>query len=855
MVPSSSSIQGTAEELRLEALASYDVIDTPPEQDLDDIARLAAQICATPVALVTLVDGRRQVFKARFGFEGTTSDLETGFCPLVVRREAPLTIADTLADPGHADNVATREGGVRFYAGVPLTAPGGFVLGTLCVLDVKPRELSDEQHSALAALARQVMRQLELRAALRREREGDVRHRHVLNGAVEHAIVAADLKGRVVEWNEGAGRLLGWSPEEAIGEPVARLIRTVDRDADWFEADAERTLRRGPLTAEEWHRRRSGADLWANRTMSPLKGEDGQVTGYVVVMRDRTEERRREQRLAILSEAAAKLLVADDPEAVLGSVVSESASLLAFQHAYSHVVFADGKSVCTARSVGIEGEATVALDKAIFESTLCSVVARTRAPVIVPDVSRSEQTNIEDARKAGLSSYAGFPVMAGDRLFGVLSFGSLRVHAFDAQALSFFATLARYVAVVRERLDREASLKALAQTLEQRVEERTAELRDAEAALRQSQKLEAVGQLTGGVAHDFNNLLTVLKSSVDLLRKPNLAEERRRRYLDAISDTVDRAAKLTGQLLAFARRQALKPEVFDAAERVRAVSEMLDSVTGSRIRVSLDLSAEPCHVRADASQFETALVNMAVNARDAMDGEGTLTLRVHDGGRLPPIRGHAGSAAAFVAVSLTDTGTGIPADRIGQIFEPFFTTKGVGKGTGLGLSQVFGFAKQSGGDVDVSSEVGRGTTFTLYLPYVPAPEATDAGARRKTAVAGGGRRVLVVEDNVEIGRFATQLLDDLGYQSHWAANADEALARLATPAHEFDVVFSDVVMPGMNGVDLAREIRRRHPALPVVLTSGYSHVLAEEGPQGFDLVHKPYSAEQLSRALRRATSG
>ena len=376
----------------------------------------------------------------------------------------------------------------------------------------------------------------------------------------------------------------------------------------------------------------------------------------------------------------------------------------------------------------------------------------------------------------------------------------------------------------------------------------------AEEALRQAQKLEVVGQLTGGVAHDFNNLLTVLRSSVDLLRRPNLTEDRRRRYLDAISDTVDRAAKLTSQLLSFARRQALKPETFDAKERVRSIADMLDSVTGARVRVIVDLGDEPCHVRADASQFETAVVNMAVNARDAMDGEGTLTLRVHDGSPLPPIRGHAGSSGAFVAVSLSDTGAGIPPERLAHVFEPFFTTKGVGKGTGLGLSQVFGFAKQSGGDIDVDSEPGRGTTFTLFLPHVALIEA-DTGSKsthRKVVANGGGRRVLVVEDNVEIGRFATQILEDLGYQSDWAVNADEALEKLSSA--EFDVVFSDVVMPGMNGVDLGREIRHRHPDLPVVLTSGYSHVLAEEGPHGFDLLHKPYSAGQLSAALRRATA-
>ena len=384
--------------------------------------------------------------------------------------------------------------------------------------------------------------------------------------------------------------------------------------------------------------------------------------------------------------------------------------------------------------------------------------------------------------------------------------------------------------------------------------EKAAALAEAEEALRQSQKLEAIGQLTGGVAHDFNNLLTIIRSSVDFLRRPDLPEARKSRYLDAVSDTVARAAKLTGQLLSFARRQALKAEAFDLVECLRGLAEMLDTVTGARIRVVADLPDAACFVRADRSQFETALVNMAVNARDAMDGEGTLTLRLACGGPKPAIRGHAAAPGPFAAVSLTDTGSGIPPEVIGRIFEPFFTTKEIGKGTGLGLSQVFGFAKQSGGDVDVTSAPGRGTTLTLYMPEVePEPREEEPADRMEAAAGGAGQRVLVVEDNVEVGRFATQILEDLGYETIWAANAGEAVAHLGSDGAGFDAVFSDVVMPGMNGVELGRDIRRRYPGLPVVLTSGYSHVLAQEGSHGFELLQKPYSAEQLSRILQRVT--
>jgi PAS domain S-box-containing protein len=379
------------------------------------------------------------------------------------------------------------------------------------------------------------------------------------------------------------------------------------------------------------------------------------------------------------------------------------------------------------------------------------------------------------------------------------------------------------------------------------------ELKLAQEALRQSQKLEAIGQLTGGVAHDFNNLLTIIRSSSDLLRKPGIPEERRRRYVDAISETVDRAAKLTGQLLSFARRQALAPEIFDPIARIRSITDMLRTLGGSRIEIVTEFLCDRCFVEADAGQFETALVNMAANARDAMDGEGRLAIRVAEKVALPSIRGHAGSPGRYVAISMSDTGCGIPSDQLGAIFEPFFTTKDIGKGTGLGLSQVFGFAKQSGGDVAVRSEVGHGTTFTLYLP-----RATKAGTMASvtddhstlSSETGHGRRVLVVEDNLDVGAFSTQLLADLGYETTWAKNANEALTILES-VDNFDVVFSDVVMPGMGGVELGLEIRRRYPTLPVVLTSGYSHVLAQEGRFGFELLRKPYAAEELSSILRR----
>ncbi len=381
---------------------------------------------------------------------------------------------------------------------------------------------------------------------------------------------------------------------------------------------------------------------------------------------------------------------------------------------------------------------------------------------------------------------------------------------------------------------------------------------EAEDALKHSQRLEALGQLTGGVAHDFNNLLTVIRASVDLLNRPQLSEERRQRYITAIAEAVARAAKLTSQLLAFARRQTLKPEVFDVGDRMQPLRDMLATLLGPAIEIVMQLPTEPCLVNADAGQFETALINMATNARDAMQGKGRITFTVHAATTVPDTPAHpAGSPIfnnpGFVCVTVSDTGVGIPAAQMGRIFEPFFTTKQVGQGTGLGLSQVFGFARQSGGEVTVASEVGQGSIFSLYLPRVPGDLLPRSQAPTTApAVAGSGMSVLVVEDNIELGNFAADGLTELGYSITLVDNATDALAELLGDADRFDVVFTDVVMPGMTGLDLAQAIRDRCIGVPVVLTTGYSEALSQGGVIGFDLLQKPYSIEELSRVLHRA---
>jgi PAS domain S-box-containing protein len=371
------------------------------------------------------------------------------------------------------------------------------------------------------------------------------------------------------------------------------------------------------------------------------------------------------------------------------------------------------------------------------------------------------------------------------------------------------------------------------------------ERRAAEEAVRHAQKMDAIGQLTGGVAHDFNNLLTIIRSSADLLRRRDLPADRFRRYVDAISDTADRAAKLTNQLLIFSRRHPVTREVFDIADQLRRVSEMLQTVLGSHISLELDIAEQPLAVEADANQFENVMVNLVANARDAMEGRGSLSIRLARAQNFD-------AAGEFVTVAVRDTGCGIPESQIDKIFEPFFTTKPVGRGTGLGLSQVYGFAQQSDGKVTVDSTVGVGTTITLCLPLSSKPIQPKTEGRAASTESRIRARVLVVEDNAQVGEFSSQLLLDLGYETVLAPNAEEALQLVENEPRRFDIIFSDVVMPGIDGVALGHKIRQRFPHMPFVLTSGYSQVLTGESQHGFELLQKPFSVEDLSRVLRRA---
>ena len=444
-------------------------------------------------------------------------------------------------------------------------------------------------------------------------------------------------------------------------------------------------------------------------------------------------------------------------------------------------------------------------------------------------------SQLDDAeRRVGFRKLEGFPVyvVAGIDSAAIRAewLATMSSHLIFGLPATFFLFLISGIALKRtRRLHSEAERRE-----------------SAEVALRQSQRLEAIGQLTGGVAHDFNNLLMIVGGSVQRLRR-DLTDDKHIRLLDMIATAASRGETLTRQLLAFSRRQTLTPTVIDLAQHLPELKDMLSRSLRGDIAIEVTATGRGCAVKVDASELELALLNLAVNARDAMPNGGALRI----GAEPVVLDGTPDSlSGAFVAIRVADTGTGISADVLPRVFEPFFTTKEVGKGTGLGLSQVYGFAKQAGGAVTIASTVGSGTVITLYLPRtteLTAPPIAPTEHKEQPRRTG---TVLLVEDTAEVADVASAYFQQLGYGVKQATSAREALELLAADS-KIDLVFSDILMPGgMNGLELGHAIRKLYPSLPVLLTTGFSTSAREAVEQGFLLLQKPFDLAGLEQALR-----
>jgi PAS domain S-box-containing protein len=716
--------------------------------------------------------------------------------------------------------------------------------------------------------------------------------RQIVNSATDTAIISTDPKGRVTSWNEGAYRILGWRETEMLGETLECIFTAQDRARGKLASEMADAVARGRGGGEEgWRIRNDGSRFWAAGEVTPiLDGPDG-VAGFIKILRDRTAQRQaeesiREERrvLAVLNRAGSALAVETDVHRLVQIVTDAGVELSGAEFgAFFYNVLdegAEGYMLYTLSGAPVEAFSKFPMPRntQVFAPTF-NGEGIVRSDDITQDPRYGHNTPGTGMPEGHLPvrSYLAVPVIArSGNVIGGLFFGHAAIAVFTDRSEQRVASLAAEAAVAldnarlsqasqREILERkraEEALRDLNATLEQQVIERSEELRRNEEALRQSQKMEAVGQLTGGVAHDFNNLLQIIIGNLDTLRR-NLPLEsgRLRRAAEQAMNGARRAASLTQRLLAFSRRQPLDPRSIDLNSLVNDMSELLHRTLGETVAVETVRGAGLWRVEADANELEAAILNLAVNARDAMPEGGRLTIETSNA---HVDEGYAAMHAEvipgqYAVISVSDTGSGMDAATLAKAFEPFFTTKPVGKGTGLGLSQVYGFVKQSGGHVKIYSEIGEGTTVRIYLPR-KAGAGKEAALVEQPSLPEGTHEetVLVVEDDDDVRTYSVETLRELGYRVIESHDGPSALRLLERQSH-VDLLFTDVILPGgMTGAQVATHARTLRPELKVLFTTGYArNAIVHHGrlDQGAQLITKPFSYAELAAKVRDVLDG
>jgi PAS domain S-box-containing protein len=613
--------------------------------------------------------------------------------------------------------------------------------------------------------------------------------RLLVQSVVDYAIYLLDPTGKITSWNAGAERIKGFDAEEIVGKNFSTFYTPEDRAAGMPAKVLDTARREGKYEGEGWRVRKDGTRFWASVVVDAIRNDKGELIGFAKITRDMTDKRAAQQ----------QVLEAERRFRILVQGVTDYA-----------IFMLDPEGRVTNWNAGaqrIKGYAPEDIVGQHFSRFYTPEDAEAGVPARA----------LETARSTGRYEAEGWRV----RKDGSHFWASVVIDAIQDDE----GTLIGFAKITRDMTEKRETQLRLEQSREQ---------------LFRSQKMEALGQLTGGLAHDFNNLLTAILGASDLALRNVDKPDKVRRMLDGVRNSAQRGAGLTRQLLAFARAQPLEIKQLKLKEFLREVTTLVRPSLRSNVELITEASEQLWPVDADAGALELAILNLAFNARDAMKDGGKLKISAHNvvlSGTPDGLRGE------HVALRVSDTGVGMAPETIEHVFEPFFTTKSYGEGTGLGLSQVFGFAKQLGGAVTVESAPGEGSSFTLYLPSSHGAAGAETHANGTNALD----RVLVVEDDSLVAELAAGLLDELGFQCTVVHSAQEALERLSGGERP-KLIFSDVIMPGgISGVELARKVRQRYPELPILLTTGYSEQAA--GAHGFPVLHKPYEMETLASAL------
>jgi PAS domain S-box-containing protein len=618
--------------------------------------------------------------------------------------------------------------------------------------------------------------------------ESERRFRLLVEGVIDYAIYMLDPNGIISNWNAGAKRIKGYEAAEVVGQHFQMFYSPEDREAGLPARSLETARENGKFEAEGWRVRKDGSKFLASVVIDALY-EGDELVGFAKITRDITEQ----------NKAADSLRESERHFRLLVNGVTDYA-----------LYMLDPTGVVTNWNVGAQR------------------IKGYRPEEIIGQHFSRFYSNADQA--------AGRPARA---LRLALESGRYEEEGWRVRKDGTFFWASVVIDPIRDDENRLVGFAKITRDITERREAQQ-EMEKLQLKLAQSQKLDALGQLTGGVAHDFNNLLMVISGSLNALKKVAEGDPKALRAFQAIDTASQRGAALTSQLLSFARRQSVNPQTIDVRDSIFSVRDVLDTGLGSAIELQIEVDGEVWPIRVDPAEFETALVNLVINARDAMPQGGNVTVRARN-----VFIDDGVTKGDFVAIEVRDTGSGIPEDIVVKIFDPFFTTKPIGKGTGLGLSQVHGFVHQAGGTIAVESELGKGTSFTVCLPR----SAATLKRRPEELSPRGTGTVLLVEDNPDVASASTGLLEELGYSVRWASDVDAALSEIA--ADGIDLVLSDIVMPGkMDGLALARLLKQKHPGLPILLATGYSEA-ARNAAAEFPILRKPYQIHELNEALSR----
>ncbi|WP_223796176.1 GAF domain-containing protein [Sphingomonas nostoxanthinifaciens] len=849
---------------RLEALVQSGILDTEPEQAFEDVVLLAKTICDVPIALVSLVDAERQWFKARIGVDVRETPITTSVCAIAIRGAGLFEVRDLSIDPRTADMaLVCGDPGIRFYAGMPLVTGGGMPLGSLCVIDVVPRPegLTGPQRDALAALARRTIAQIEL-GALFRQRE------IALSASQGIGTWDWDVQRDRVVADERFASIYGVDPAVAInGAPIAEFFgRVHPDDLERLKREIDAVLRSGePFSSEYRLVRADGSPQWLIAQGRPMLDGDGRPVRFPGISFDITDRKSVEARAAALLELSDRIRDAKEP----GDIAGVACEIIGKTMGVSRVGY--GTIDRAAELVRMERDWNApgiqSLPDVMEFRDYGSYIDQLKKgeTVTIADVHDDARTRDTAEMLIGVAahSFINMPLTEQGGFVALLYLNNAVPRHWRPEEVAFVREVAERVRSATERRRVEQELAALTASLEAQVEARTHDMMRMEEQLRHSQKMEAVGQLTGGLAHDFNNMLTGISGALEMIQirvKQGRTGELDR-YAVAAQGAAARAAALTHRLLAFSRRQTLDPRPTDINRLVVGMEEIVRRTIGPQITLEVVGAVGLWPAIVDQNQLESALLNLCINARDAMPDGGRLTIetankwldeRAARERDLPP--------GQYLSLCVTDTGTGMSIETQARAFDPFFTTKPLGEGTGLGLSMIYGFVRQSGGQVRIYSEIGQGTTMCLYFPrhYGTADREDERRSVGDLPRADAGHTVLIVDDEPTIRMLVTEVLEELGCIALEAGDGPEALTMLQGHP-EIDLLITDVGLPGtMNGRQVADAARAQRPELKVLFITGYAENAVIGNAQlepGMEVLTKPFAMELLAARTRAMLDG